>query len=257
MMSISWILQRQILAQYEYRIKQAKCPLTQREPVAVFAADTERLHSTAPRASARTGLGLAVMIALTLAGVSLSGCTSRHRATSSTRGSASAPLNIPSDSHVAGDDDTDEDTYSRFDDASVRAYGHRATTAEKEAVATLVKRYYADLATENGWRACTLTNQSIAHDPNLIRIDPSDYRPDPGTPSLRGKSCAYIVRLLSRQHHREFNAAYAEIGVVELRVSDEQGLATLGFLTTPERVIAVEQDHGKWTVDALFDKEIP
>src|SRR5215813_5112326 len=61
------------------------------------------------------------------------------------------------DGYLSGDDDSDGDTTNNnFDDKSVRDYGHSAINAEKQAITTIVEKYYSAVAAGDGAGACSL-----------------------------------------------------------------------------------------------------
>jgi hypothetical protein len=156
-----------------------------------------------------------------------------------------------------GDDDGDFDPPYYHDDSDVRHFAHAANPLDKRGVETLVKRYYATAAGDDGAAACSLMTSSLARDPNLGDVAEAAYPIAPSVPPLQGKSCASIMSLLFAEDHRRLVADSTTLQVVMVRVGRVRGLALLGFKTTPERQIGVAREHGVWKIAGVLDRALP
>ena len=169
-------------------------------------------------------------------------------------GASSAAL---ADGYLRGDDDNDEDAYNHFDDHPTRGYGHPASTVDRRAVRGLVKRYYSAAAEADGATACSLMLPRLANESNLGEAAEEIYALALNLPPLHGKSCAQIMSLLFKEDHKRLAADNATLHVTSVRLEGDNGLALLGFRTTPERKMPVQRERHLWGIDALLDSEIP
>src|SRR5215469_16904431 len=64
----------------------------------------------------------------------------------------------PGESAVDGDNDNDNPVHSRYDgdDNAILSFGHTPSVAEERLIVTLIKRYYAAVAANDGTRGCSL-----------------------------------------------------------------------------------------------------
>jgi hypothetical protein len=148
-----------------------------------------------------------------------------------------------SDSHGGG--------YYDGDDAGVRAFGHAASPAEGQAIATLVKSYYAAAAAADGAKACSMIHPAFARTfpPALGEAGPS---------YLHGaKTCSEVMSRLFKQNHMRMAAYAVKLEVAGVRLTGSHGLVVLAFRTLPGRQIEVEREHGSWKLDALVDRALP
>jgi hypothetical protein len=164
----------------------------------------------------------------------------------------------PIHGYIKGDQDGEPEVNGRDeDDTLIRGFGHPASAADRQAVAALVKRYYAAAASGDSAAACALTFAGLAKSANFVGATAEDYEPVPGrSPPLRGKSCIAVMSVLTKERHEELVADIDTLVVVGVFVRGAHGLAYLGFGTTGERFILVERERGTWKVDGLFDKPV-
>ena len=160
--------------------------------------------------------------------------------------------------YVEGDEDGDDISHSHkdADDRSVREYGHEAGELDLRAVTKLVKRYYQAGAAVDGARACTLIYRPVAEERDFANIAPKAYAEVSGSALFREKNCREVESILFELNHRTLLLGVGTVTVASLRVKDDHGIALLAFKTMPEREIAVEREHGRWTIDALLDSEL-
>jgi hypothetical protein len=153
------------------------------------------------------------------------------------------------DSDFDNDAETKDKGYFDADDNSIRTYGHAAVRVDKQAIAAVVKRYYAAAVAGDGTRACSMILPSFA------KAIPEDYGQAPGPAYLRGaKTCAAVMGLLFRQVHRQVAAAFEVTGV---RVEGISALAILGSRVLPARYLSLERQGGAWRIVGLLDESLP
>lgn len=151
------------------------------------------------------------------------------------------------------DNDSDNRTGSYFDkdDASVLDFGHAGGHADRRAIASLVKRYFAAADTDDGATACSLIVPSFAS--AIVE----DYGRSGGPLYARGDSCPAVMSKVFRHYHRQLVAHQATLRVAAVRVDGATGVATLAFKALPGRQLRVERAGKGWRVDALLDLELP
>src|SRR5690242_11761264 len=108
----------------------------------------------------------------------------------SSAGGGSGSASASATRHPARDRDDDGD--KNDDDAHVLYWGRAATGADQQAITTLIKRYYAAAAAEDGAQACSLLVPFVAE------AVPENYGHQPG---LHGRSCAVVMSKFFRQRH--------------------------------------------------------
>jgi hypothetical protein len=134
---------------------------------------------------------------------------------------------------------------------AVLDFGKAANPVDRQAVRTLVKRYYAAAAAENGAMACSLIFTPVAESVA------EDYGRAPGPPYLRGsKTCDAVMSRLFAYLHRQMVVDNATLQVTRVRLKSKGGYAVLRFGATPEREITIVRDNGVWKVSSLVDSEI-
>jgi hypothetical protein len=139
--------------------------------------------------------------------------------------------------------------YHDSDDASVLDYGSEANAAELKAVTAVVERYYKLAAADNGAKACSMIDSSLA------KSLPEDYGQSPGPAYLRGaKTCQAIMSLVFKYRHALVDAP---IHVTGLLVKGDLAIALLGSKTLPAADITVKREHGRWQIDALLGTPLP
>lgn len=139
---------------------------------------------------------------------------------------------------------TQNHSYHDSDDEPTLAFGHSAGSADRQAAARLIKRYYAVAANGDGKAACALMSRSFA------ASVPEDYGRPPAPPYLRGTTCEAVMSLLFAHIRHELQTAFVMTG---LRVKGSQGVALLGSKTVmPASSIAIRREGGAWKIDALI-----
>ncbi len=154
-----------------------------------------------------------------------------------------------------GDTDSDDEPHQgvRPDDdddrALLNAYGGLAGQAETQAVAAVVKRYYAAAAAGDGMEVCALLYSSLAAG---LGEDSSKA----GAPETAG--CAASANgLLAQEHDRLSADDVATMTVISVHAKGGLALALVGFRTQPEGEILLRREGHAWKLDALLDSEVP
>jgi hypothetical protein len=148
-------------------------------------------------------------------------------------------------------DNSGNGTYDK-DDSVVLRYGHAAGASDRQAVAAVVKRYYAAAAAGDGAKGCSLIYSIFAE------TIPEDYgRPPAGPPALRGKTCAAVMSKVFKQSQPQLAADYATLKVTGVRLEGNRGWALLSFKAMPARSILVHSERGAWKIYALLDTGLP
>jgi hypothetical protein len=122
------------------------------------------------------------------------------------------------------------------------AYGTPASADDRDAIAQLVERYYADAAADDGAGACSLLYSLVAES------IPEDLGQPPGPPSLRGSTCAAVMSKLFRQVPGQPPAVLAATRVSAVRTDGNRGIAMLRSPTMLEGELRVKREHGTWRV---------
>jgi hypothetical protein len=154
---------------------------------------------------------------------------------------ATTPTTTPTTRDRDGDGDNNNDDYG---------YGHAVSAAETQAIAELVKHYYAAAAARDGAKGCSLLYSLLAEE------IPELYGEPPGPPELRGSTCAAVMSKLFAHHHQELVTDAATVKLMDVRVKRLRGLAIMSFKGMPQRDIAVHLEHGVWKIDELLDTNL-
>jgi hypothetical protein len=182
--------------------------------------------------------------------------TSSGAVASSSTPVATAPSVASTQPNLKRDRDNDYDnssnSYYDKDDSVILGYGHAAGAADRQAVAAVVKRYYAAAAAGDGAKGCSLIYSIYAE------TIPENYgRPPAGPPALRGKTCAEVMSKVFKQRQPQLAADSATLKVTGARLEGNRGWALMSFKTMPARSILVHRERGAWKIYALLDSELP
>jgi hypothetical protein len=155
------------------------------------------------------------------------------------------------------DDDADFDNdykkesngFYDSDDIGVLDYGHAADVAELKAVSGVLDRYHAAAAVDDGARACSMMDSSLA------KSLPEDYGQSPGPAYLRGAgTCKAVLTLVFKHHH---NLVDGSIELTAVRVAGHRAFALLGSKTKPASDVLLEREHDSWKVASLLSSRLP
>ena len=163
------------------------------------------------------------------------------------------PADIDGDEYEDGDPDSDASlapkSYHDSDDDAITGFGSPANTADSDAIAAQVKRYYSALTAGLGRKACALML------PGLANTLAESYGGPGGPGYLHGaNSCAAVVALAAAHLRRELAGVVQVTGV---RVDGAQAYALVGSTTMPAGYIQVRREAGIWKISALMDLRLP
>jgi hypothetical protein len=130
------------------------------------------------------------------------------------------------------------------------SWGHAADGGETREVTELVKRYYVAATADDGAKGCSLIYSILAE------AIAEEYGQTPGSPSLRGTTCAVVMYKLFKQQHRRLVADLPRLTVKQVRVEGLRGLVLLRFGPSPDRVISLHREHRAWKIDSMIDSEV-
>ena len=181
------------------------------------------------------------------------GKSTKSSADAATTSTASATTSTPSYTRV--DSDKDNDVGAPYDDTnndSALDYGHAASSADKQAVTALVKRYYTIAATDDGAQACPLIVSGLS------KAVAEDYGHGSAGPSYlsSGTTCQAVMTLLFKHNHDQLAYELAKLEVPRVRLIGHNGIAILRFGAL-EREISVSREGHTWKLETLLDTELP
>ena len=126
----------------------------------------------------------------------------------------------------------------------IASYGQATGASDAQAIATLVKRYYAAAAAENGTLGCSLTY--------YIEVEtlPEHYGGPPGPRWLHGaSSCRAVLSRVFKHFHRQLTGP---VDMKAVRVKGNRAEALVGFPGLPDGVVKVRREGAIWKVDGLL-----
>jgi hypothetical protein len=140
--------------------------------------------------------------------------------------------------------DLDNDGDNNDDDGKVLAYGHAAGAGERRIATTLVKRYFAAAAAEDGARACRLLVPLLAE----IAAEANEHAP------AADRTCPAALSRLFRRHHPLLVHKSASLEAIAVRVRGRRMLVVLEFPPLPEaRQIEERRVGGVWRMFSILD----
>jgi hypothetical protein len=141
--------------------------------------------------------------------------------------------------------DRDNDGDHNDDDEKVLDYGHAADVADQRSSTTLMTRYFAAAAAEDGAGVCPLLVPIVAE---------SVVEEEGRSPGSKGSTCAAVMSKLFKLHHQLLAQKQATLRVIKVRVEGNRALAVLEFPTIPEvRQMTERRVAGAWKLVNLFD----
>jgi hypothetical protein len=187
------------------------------------------------------------LLACSLLGTGAAGCGNSNGNTSSRSGSTTSGSRSTADAGTSTVSklDRDGDHDNNDDDSYVLGFGHVADAADNREITTLIRRYFAAAATNNGRQACSILTPFVAE----VVVEQYGH-----TPALRGGSCAQVMSKLFAHEHRELVGKHDNLRVI--RVGVEGDVARVG-LEFPEihtiRQIRMRRQGNRWTVLDVLD----
>lgn len=126
-----------------------------------------------------------------------------------------------------------------------------ADSADKRAITTLVKRYYAAALRGDGVGGCSLI------DVGLVKAIPSDYgKLGPSFLRRAAPNCPAVMSLYYKHEHGTLSHEVPRMQVARVSVKGDQGVAIMRFGSLHERFITQLREHGHWMIAAVLDGEL-
>lgn len=155
------------------------------------------------------------------------------------------------------DDDADND---HNEDENIPTFGQEPSRADRRAMVTTLKRYYAVAVRREGARACSLFTAGFR---KSVPIDYGRFGPS----FERGSTCAAVMSKVLDHYHRELLIEARKMKVIDARLEGERGYVVVRphspcfrdtcVLNTRELLIAklpMQREGGSWRVESLFLK---
>lgn len=160
---------------------------------------------------------------------------------------------IPSKS-LDNDADLDVDSehanagFLDFDDGIVADFGRPASAADARATTTLVKRYFAAGAAENGAAGCSMLYRTYAD--SVVEDDGSSAGPS----YQRGSTCAIVMDKVFTDLQTELTEPTE---VVAVRVNGPMAYVLLGSTTRPASYVRLRREGGEWKLYGVTQRPLP
>jgi hypothetical protein len=127
------------------------------------------------------------------------------------------------------------------DDEPVRFYGREAIGVERQTIAKLITRYYADAARDDGAKTCRMMPASAVRE--LVRED---------SQRTHSKRCSDIASFEFRQMHEEIKIDAATLEFINIRVKGASGIVLLRFAKAAEpSPLSIQREGRDWKVARL------
>jgi hypothetical protein len=133
-------------------------------------------------------------------------------------------------------------------DNSIQTFGREGGETDRQAVAELVKRYYAAVAADDGAKACSMMSSGLSGSlvSGLGR-----------SPKAHGKGCGAILSLLFKGRGRQAAAGLLAPEVTGVRLRGARGFALLRSKAIPAGEISIVRERGVWKIAALIGSALP
>lgn len=221
-------------------------------------------------------LALALLVVPLALGPMACGGASKERAGAATPAraehNAAARAGSTSSAHVEslaapakGDNDGDSPEQTAFDSDDYHSmhFGHAADPTDERAIAAIVKRYYAALASEDASTVCSLLLEVVAEGmPESERGAAGERLPTPGAataghrPAPGHTTCASAISGTLAESHRALLAEDRTLRVIGVRVRRRRASALLRFGSTVARHILLYKEGDAWKVGTLADEDL-
>lgn len=162
---------------------------------------------------------------------------------------ASGPASTTGLSKHDGDEDIDTLGMGPYDNDldAVPGYGPQAGRADRQAIVSLIRRYYEAAAAGDGVAACSMLDAPIAE--SVLE----EHHRGKGPRSLQGNTCAQVMSKLFAQRHRELVEDVASFRISDVELRGNRGLVLAPFSATRELQLLVHREHGVWKMNVLLD----
>lgn len=183
----------------------------------------------------------------TLIGEALPGAPSPAPPPTASNKTSPSHYEEPGTPKVKDANDSDDDPASN-DDEPVIDFGRPASAADAQAIATLVKRYYAATSAADGAAICSLLYNVIAE------TIPEDYEDSPG---FRGRTCAEVMGKVFAQRRRQTLRDRRKLRVTRVRVEGAKGIVMVYLGKRPEPYFLVHRQGAEWKMERMFITTLP
>jgi hypothetical protein len=128
------------------------------------------------------------------------------------------------------------------DDDPVRFYGREAVGVERQAIMTLVRRYYAAVAKLDGGKTCRMMLPSTIRE--VVRAD---------SQTAHSKRCSKVASFEFRQRREELRLDLATLEFISIRVKGATGIVLLRFnRATDPNPLSIQRERSVWKVAQLL-----
>jgi len=128
------------------------------------------------------------------------------------------------------------------DDNPVRFYGREAAGVERQTILTLVRRYYAAAARNDGGKTCQMMFSGTVRE----FVKQNSQR-------AHSKQCSRIASFEFAQMHTELKRDVATLKFIRIRVKGASGIVLLRFEKAAElSPLSIQRDGPAWKVAQLL-----
>jgi hypothetical protein len=156
---------------------------------------------------------------------------------------------------LRGDEDNDAQGaggYYDRDDADIAHYGRAASAGETQAIAALVRRYFAAAAAGDAARGCALASAILAE--SL----PENYGGPPAPRYLLGAhTCRAVLARVFEDLHAQLVPLAARLEVTGVRVRGNRADALLGWGALPAGLMEARREGGAWKIEEPLASPLP
>lgn len=152
-----------------------------------------------------------------------------------------------------GDQDGDSPDKSAFDkdDSFVTTFGHAAGAGDRNAITSLVRRYYAAIAKDDGATACRLLFFVITESA------PETYGQTAFDAAAgRGKTCGPVMSKVFKGNQAQLVAENRHLKVMAIRIEGKRAWILLRFGPQSVRRLVAYREGNAWKVGELLDTEL-
>lgn len=205
----------------------------------------------------RRALALLAAAALATCVCACGGASASSKPTAASSAASSGVAATPSETAnlLKVDADKDNDVEAPADDTnnnSTLNFAHPASASDKQAIVSLVDRYYRVALAREGAKACSLLYSTLAE------ATPEDYGSFAGPTYMKGNTCPVIMTKMFGHFHALLAIELPKLKVTRVRLEHHRGKAILNFGGLPEREILVTREGPRaWKIASLFDGELP
>lgn len=153
----------------------------------------------------------------------------------------------PGTPQVKDTNDGDEDPRSN-DDEAVIDYGHAPSSADEQAITSLVKRYYAATSAANGGAICSLIYNVVAE------TIPESYQ---ASNDAKGSTCAEVMAKVFSHRHPQTARELGRLRVTRVRVEATKGIAMVNTGKRPDQYFLVHRQGPAWKMLTMFPTGLP